>query len=166
MSALTRTMAAQTSQPDQVHLLVDTKESSSYKATVVTPHADDRKCERHDTKSYMDGMSVLLVEVHRGPRRPDDLKSTCDVSHQEIDPKSMQYYTKLHSVLRHVIELERRLGVVCDEKSRHHERIQLGLEVSVAGEHGVWAPGFPFMMVVLAFIAMIIPHAYKYTFST
>ncbi|KAH9030021.1 hypothetical protein EDB85DRAFT_1891756 [Lactarius pseudohatsudake] len=198
MSALTRTMAAQTSQPDQVHLLVNAKESSSYEATklenpdssampavaegfrnngldmVATPRADDRKCERHDTKSHMDGMSELLVEVHRGEGaisqahvNQDDLKSTCDVSRQEIDsdPESMQYYTKLRSVLRRVIELERRLGVVCDEKSRCRERIQLGLEVSVAGERGVWALGFPFMMVFLAFIAVIIPHAYKYTFS-
>jgi hypothetical protein len=57
------------------------------------------------------------------------------------------------------------MGVVRDEKSRRRERIQLGLEVSVAGERGVWAPGFPFMMVFLAFIVVIIPHAYKYTFS-
>ncbi|KAH9008231.1 hypothetical protein EDB84DRAFT_1447072 [Lactarius hengduanensis] len=141
---------------------------------VASPHADDRKCERHNTKSHMDGMSELLVEVHRGEGTisqahidQDDLKSTCNVSRQEInsDPERMRYYTKLRSVLRCMIELERCLGVVRDEKSRHCEHIQLGLEVSVAGERGVWAPGFPFMMVFLAFIAMIIPHAYKYTFS-
>jgi hypothetical protein len=29
----------------------------------------------------------------------------------------------------------------------------------------VWAAGFPFMMVLLALVAVIIPSAYKYAFS-
>jgi hypothetical protein len=91
-----------------------------------------------------------------------DRLPTCEsinILPQDTDPESMRYRTKLRSVLRRVMELERRLG---GEKSLRRERIQFGLEVSVAGERGVWAPGFPFMMVFLAFITMIIPYAYRY----
>ena len=78
---------------------------------------------------------------------------------QDADPESMQYHTKLRSVLHHVMELERCLG---GKKSLCRKQIQFGLEVSVARECGVWASGFPFMMAFLAFITMIIPYAYRY----
>ncbi|KAI9447020.1 hypothetical protein BJY52DRAFT_1228531 [Lactarius psammicola] len=68
---------------------------------------------------------------------------TFNVSRQEVDPEIVRYYTKLRSVLRRMIELERCLGVARDEKSLRREHIRLGLEVSVAGECGVWAPGIP-----------------------
>jgi len=77
----------------------------------------------------------------------------------------MRCHTELQSVLRRVMELERRLGVVRGEKSLRREHIQLGLEVSVAGKREVWASGFPFMMVLLALITVLIPNAYKYAFS-
>jgi hypothetical protein len=64
------------------------------------------------------------------------------------------------------MELERRLGAMRDNRFLRRERIQLGLGISVAGERGVSASGFPFMMVLLALIVVIIPGAYKYyTFS-
>jgi hypothetical protein len=90
-----------------------------------------------------------------------------DVSRREVNSEIMQLHAKLQSVLRHVVELERRLGAVRDSRSLCRKRIQLGLEVSVAGERGVSAPGFPFMMVLLALIVVIIPGAYKhYAFFT
>jgi hypothetical protein len=100
----------------------------------------------------------------------DDLACTRETpnvseSRREVDSESMQYRTKLQSALRRVMELERRLGVLHGDKSLRRERIQLGLEVSVAGERGVWAAGFPFMMVLLALVAVIIPSAYKHAFS-
>jgi hypothetical protein len=94
-----------------------------------------------------------------------NLAPTCkvfDVSRREVDYESIQLHNKLQSVLRRVVELERRLGAVRDNKFLRRERIQLGLEISVAGEHGVSAPGFPFMMVILALVVAIIPGAYKY----
>jgi hypothetical protein len=84
-----------------------------------------------------------------------------NVSRREVDYESIQLHNKLQSVLRRVVELERRLGAVRDNKFLRRERIQLGLEISVAGERGVSAPGFPFMMFLLALVVAIIP-AYKY----
>jgi hypothetical protein len=80
----------------------------------------------------------------------------------------MRYNAKLQSVLRRMMELERHLGVVRGNKHRylHRERIQLGLDIIVAGERRGWASGFPFMMVLLIVITVIIPNAYKYAFST
>jgi len=74
----------------------------------------------------------------------------------------MQLHAKLRSALRRVMELERRLGAMRDNKFLRRERIQLGLEISAAGERGVSASGFPFMMGLLALIVVIIPGAYKY----
>ena len=61
--------------------------------------------------------------------------------------------------------MENRLGVGQSGRSLRRERIQLGLEVSVAGERKMYAPGFPFMMILLVFIATIAPITYKYVFS-
>ena len=61
--------------------------------------------------------------------------------------------------------MENRLGVGQSSRSLCRERIQLGLEVSVAGERKMYAPGLPFMMILLAFIATIAPITYKYVFS-
>jgi hypothetical protein len=100
----------------------------------------------------------------------DDLAPThrvFNVPHREVDSaKSMQYHAKLQSILERVMELERRLRIVRGEKYLRRERIQLGLDVSVAGERRVWASGFPFMMVLLALITMSLPNVYKYMFST
>jgi hypothetical protein len=60
------------------------------------------------------------------------------------------------------MELERRLGAMRDNRFLRRERIQLALEISVAGERGVSASGFSFMMVLLVLIVVIIPGAYKY----
>ncbi|KAH9030047.1 hypothetical protein EDB85DRAFT_1891779 [Lactarius pseudohatsudake] len=130
-------------------------------------------------KSHMDGTSIL-GEVHRGggvisqthvdqdvALQRDNLaltSDTFDTSRREINPESMQCHAKLQSVLQRVMELERRLGVARgDDKSLRRERIQLGLEVSVAGKRGVWASEFPFMMVLLALMTVFIPNAYKYS---
>lgn len=76
----------------------------------------------------------------------------------------MQLRAKLRSVLRRMMELERRLGAVRDNRLLRRERIQLGLEISVAGDRRVLASRFPFTMVLLALIAA---GAYKYfAFST
>ena len=90
---------------------------------------------------------------------------TSNVSCQVANSKHMQYHAKPQSALQRVMELERRLGVVRSNKSLRRKRVQLGLEVSVAGERGVWAAGFPFMMVLVVLVAVIIPNAYKYAFS-
>ena len=90
---------------------------------------------------------------------------TSNVSCQVANSKHMQYHAKPQSALQHVMELERRLGVVRSNNSLRRKRVQLGLEVSVAGERGVWAAGFPFMMVLVVLVAVIIPNAYKYAFS-
>ena len=90
---------------------------------------------------------------------------TSNISCQVANSKHMQYHAKPQSALQCMMELERCLGVVRSDKSLCHEHVQLGLEVSVAGEHGVWAAGFPFMMVLVVLVAMIIPNAYKYAFS-
>lgn len=130
---------------------------------------------------YVAPTQIYSGEVHRGggvisqthvnqdlALQQDGLAPTSgafDASCREINPESMQCHAKLQSVLQRVMELERRLGVVRDGKSLHRERIQLGLEVSVAGKRGVWASGFPFMMVLLALITVLIPNACKYVFS-
>jgi hypothetical protein len=62
-----------------------------------------------------------------------------DVSRREVDSEIMQLRAKLQSALRRVVELERRLGAVRDNRSLRRERIQLGLDISVAGERGVSA---------------------------
>jgi hypothetical protein len=85
-----------------------------------------------------------------------------DVPRQEADSKNMQLHAKLQSALRRVMELERRLGAMRDNRFLRRERIQLALEISVAGERGVSASGFSFMMVLLVLIVVIIPGAYKY----
>ena len=95
----------------------------------------------------------------------DNLAPTCkvfDVSHQEVDYESIQLHNKLKSVLQCMVELERHLGAMHNNRFLHHEHIQLGLEISVAGEHRVSAPRFPFMMVILALVVAIMPGAYKY----
>ena len=94
-----------------------------------------------------------------------DLAPTCrvlNVPHQEVNSDSMQHHAKLRSVLRRVMELERRLGAMRDNRFLRRERIQLGLEFSVIGERGVSVSEFPFMMVLFAFFVVIIPSAYKY----
>ena len=58
--------------------------------------------------------------------------------------------------------LERHLGATCDNRFLCCERIQLGLEISMAGERGVSALSVPFLMVLPALITVIIPGAYKY----
>jgi hypothetical protein len=108
------------------------------------------------------GQDLALQQDNLAPTR-----RVFDVSRREVDSEIMQLHAKVQSVLRRVVELERRLGAVRDSRSLRRERIELGLEVSVAGERGVSAPGFPFMMVLLALIVVIIPGAYKhYAFST
>ena len=88
------------------------------------------------------------------------------ISHQEVNSEIMHFCTKLQSVLQRVVELERHLGAMHDNRFLRRKRIQLGLETSVVGERGVTAFGFPFMMALLALIVVIIPGAYKYyTFS-
>lgn len=83
-----------------------------------------------------------------------------------VDSEVMQLRAKLWSVLRRVVELERRLGAMRDNRCLCRERIQLGLGISVAGARRVSVPGFPSMMVLLALIVVIIPGAYKhYAFS-
>lgn len=101
------------------------------------------------------------LTLQRGDQAPT--REIFDVSLQDVNSESMQYHARLQSVFRRVMELERRLGVVRGDKSLHRERIQLGLEVSVTG---VRTSGFPFMIVLLALITVIIPNAYKYAFST
>jgi hypothetical protein len=50
-----------------------------------------------------------------------------------------------------------------DNRFLRRERIQLGLEISVAGQRGVSASEFPYMMVfLLALIVVIISGTYKY----
>jgi hypothetical protein len=78
----------------------------------------------------------------------------------------MELHAKLQSALQHMVELERCLGVVRDNRFDRRERIQLGLEVFVTGKHGVSAPKFPFMMIILALIVVIIPSSYKYYASS
>lgn len=97
----------------------------------------------------------------------DDLASSkvFNVPRREVDSENMELHAKLQSVLRRTMELERRLGVMRGNKFLRRERIQLGLEISVAGERGVSAlsvSGFPFMTALLALIVVIIPGAYKY----
>ena len=87
------------------------------------------------------------------------------VLRQQLDSQSVKYHTRFQSLLRRVIELENRLGVRKSGRSLRRERIQLGLEVSVAGEHNIYAPGLPFMMILLAFIATMAPITYKYVIS-
>lgn len=95
-----------------------------------------------------------------------DLAPTCgvlNVPHQEVNSDGMQHHAKLQSVLRRVMELERRLGATRDNRFLRRERIQLGLEISVIGDRGV--SEFPFMMVLFAFFVVIIPSAYKYYYA-
>lgn len=55
---------------------------------------------------------------------------------REVDSEIMHLRAKLRSVLRRVVELERHLGAVRDNRFLRRERIQLGLDISVTGEHG------------------------------
>jgi len=80
----------------------------------------------------------------------------------KFDRKVFLNDTKLQLALWCIMELERHLGAMCDNRFLYCECIQLGLGISVAGEHGVSASGFPFMMVLLALIAIIIPGTYEY----
>jgi hypothetical protein len=127
-------------------------------------------------------LSPLSNEVHKGKLEgKDDISQTCvgqdlalqqddlaptsrvfDVPRREVNSETMQLHAKLRSVLRRIVELERRLGVMRDNRFLRRERIKLGLEISVAGERGVLASGFPYMMVLLALIVVIISGAYKY----
>jgi hypothetical protein len=84
-----------------------------------------------------------------------------DIPHQVAESKNMQLHTKLQSALQCIMELERQLDAMHDNRFLCHEHIQLGLEIFVADKHGVSASMFPFMM-VLALIVMIIPGTYKY----
>jgi hypothetical protein len=96
---------------------------------------------------------------------PAPTRRVFDVSNREVNLlnyESMQLRIKLQSVVRRVAELERRLGVVRDNRVLRRERIQLGLDVSVAGERGVSAPAFPFVMVFLSLIVVVVPSAFKY----
>jgi hypothetical protein len=110
-----------------------------------------------------------ISQTHVGPVQglalQQDLAPTrriFDVARRETDSESIQLRADLQSALRRVMELERRMRY---HKFLRRERIQLGLEISVAGERRVSVSGLPFMM-VLALIVVIIPSAYKYyTFS-
>ncbi|KAH9021398.1 hypothetical protein EDB85DRAFT_1895713 [Lactarius pseudohatsudake] len=144
---------------------------------IMGPIRDQNKLTLKDP--YVAPTQIYSGEVHRGRGvisqthidqdvvlQRDNLaltSDTFDTSRREINPESMQCHAKLQSVLQHMMELERRLGVVRDDKSLYHEHIQLGLEVSVAGKRGVWASEFPFMMVLLALMTVFIPNAYKYS---
>jgi hypothetical protein len=90
------------------------------------------------------------------------------VLHRRIDTESVQYRARFQSLLRRVIKLENSLDdgrTSRTNRSLHRERIQLGLDVSVAGERRMFAPGLPFMIVLLAFVATVAPTVYKYVLS-
>jgi hypothetical protein len=79
----------------------------------------------------------------------------CDALRQEVQ-----------SVLCRTSELERRMGIARNYRSVRRERIQLGLEIVVA-DNGLRAHGFPFLILILAIITvMMVLNAYKYAFST
>jgi hypothetical protein len=118
-------------------------------------------------------LSPLSNEVHKDKlESKDDISQTCvgrDLALQqgdsvptsrlrEVNFETMQH-AKLRSVLRRIVELERRLGVMRDNRFLRRERIQLGL---VAGQRRVSASEFPYMMVLLALIVVIISGTYKY----
>ena len=105
--------------------------------------------------------------------------TTSHVDHEtaihDQQPKSKSEQTRddcyalrqeVQSVLCRTSELERRMGIVRNYKCVRRERIQLGLEIVVA-DNGVRARGFPFLILLLAIITvMMYLNAYKYAFST
>ncbi len=125
-------------------------------------------------------MSTLLHKLHlRSIFQNEALEGGCTasqyhVSHdtaiQQPKPELMhENYYALHqeawSALRHIVELERHMGIVWDDRSLCRERIQLGLEIVVA-DNQVRAHGLPFLIIILALITTIVLNAYKYVFST
>ncbi|KAH9953240.1 hypothetical protein BC827DRAFT_1249697, partial [Russula dissimulans] len=145
---------------------------------VTAPHPGAQKLEEQlgnvRSKSQSDRMGILsgeddMSQTHVGQDltlQQDNLAPTrrvFNISHREVDYyEGMQLHAKLQSVVQRVAELERRLGAMRDNRVLRRERIQLGLDVSVEGKRGVSAPTFPFMMILLALIIVIIPSAYKY----
>ncbi|KAH9953576.1 hypothetical protein BC827DRAFT_1247691 [Russula dissimulans] len=145
---------------------------------VTAPHPGAQKLEEQlgnaSFKSQSDSMGILsgeddISQTHVGQDitlQQDNLAPTrrvFNILHREVDyHESMQLHAELQSVVRRVVELESRLGAVRDNRALRRERIQLGLDVSVEGKRGVSEPAFPFMMVLLALIVVIIPSAYKY----
>jgi len=73
-------------------------------------------------------------------------------------------HQEARSALRRIVELEKRMGIVQDDRSLRRERIQLGLEIVVA-DNWVRACGLPFLIIILALITTIVLNAYKYVFS-
>jgi len=152
---------------------------------VAAPHADAQKfkgqLENAGFKSQSD-CSTGIHLVHKGKLEgKDDISQACvgqdlalqqddlvptsrvsDVSRREVNSETMQLHAKLQSVLQRMMELERRLGAMRDNRFLRRERIQLGLEISVAGERGVSVSRLPYMMVLLPLIVVIFLGAYKY----
>ncbi|KAH9013673.1 hypothetical protein EDB85DRAFT_1899607 [Lactarius pseudohatsudake] len=126
------------------------------------------------------GHIPVVASVHRGDsvisqahinhdvtmQAADELALTPEAFYvlcQRVDTESVQYHTRFQSLLQRVMVLEKNLGVGRSDslRSLRRERIQLGLEVSMAGERRMYAPGLPFMMVLLVLAVTITPTAYK-----
>ena len=73
---------------------------------------------------------------------------------------------KIQSLLRRVMELEKRIGIFRNGKYLRRERIQIGLDIAVADNRGLRACGLPFLIVIFAILTTVVPTAYKYVFST
>ena len=133
--------------------------------TLTSPHIYKPKYDSSPLSNEVHDGENDISQTRVGPAQElalqRDLASTrriFDVPRREVDSESMQLRADLQSALRRVMELEKCMR---DNRFLRRERIQLGLEVSVAGERRVSASGLPFMM-VLALIVVIIPGAYKY----
>ena len=119
--------------------------------------------------------SLPLTYIHLPNEALRGGSTTSHIDHHTViqQPKSEQAHDDSHvlrqevqSVLRRIFELERRMGIVRNDRSVHRERIQLGLAIMVA-DNRVRARGLPFLIIILAIIAiMMVPNAYKYAFST
>ncbi|KAI0268934.1 hypothetical protein BGY98DRAFT_938053 [Russula aff. rugulosa BPL654] len=153
MSSPAGIMTKQMSQSDQIHLIMDDS----------SPLSNEVREDEDEVSQTRVAQDLALQQDDLAPTR-----RAFDVPCREVDSESMQLHTKLQSALRRVMELERRLGAMRDKRFLRRERIQLGLEISMAaGQHGVSASRFPSMMILLALIVLIIPCAYKYyAFST
>lgn len=73
---------------------------------------------------------------------------------------------KIQSLLRRVMELEKRIGIFQNGKYLCCEHIQVGLEIAVADNCGVRACSLPFLIAIFAILTTMVPTAYKYAFST
>jgi hypothetical protein len=118
--------------------------------------------------------SLPLTNIYLPNEAPGGGSTTSHVNHTAIQqPKSEQarddsyaLHQDVQSVLRRTFELERRMGIVRNDRSVRRERIQLGLEIVVA-DNRVRARGLPFLIIIFAIIAiMMVLNAYKYAFST